>query len=147
MHVRGMPFPGFAQPRPLAHMSPAQQTSPLAPQGSQLVAPPSPAWHERLARQPLSPPPEQQTSPWLPQATQEPPEQRAPDAVQVSKPPPPGPPPAPPAPPPQQVWPTAPQDVPPAVWHEPLEQVPLAPAPVHADPLATHVPPTQQPPL
>jgi hypothetical protein len=29
---------------------------------------------------------------------------------------------------------------------EPFEQVPLVPAPVQAEPLATHIPPMQQPP-
>jgi proline- and glutamine-rich splicing factor len=143
MQVRGIPPPGLAQPRPLAQTAPAQQTSPLAPQGSQVV-PASAAWQERLAPQAPSPPPAQQAMPRLPQATQLPPVQRAPDPVQVIGPPPP--PPASTTTPPQQVWPTAPHVVPPAVWQDPFEQVPAVPAPVQADPLATHIPTTQQPP-
>jgi hypothetical protein len=129
------------------HTSPPQHVSPLAPQGSQVI-PPSPRWHDRLEPQAVSPPPAQQVSPRLPQLTQLPPEQRAPEAVQVIGPPPPKPPPAPPAPvpPPQQVWPTAPHVAPAVVLHEPLEQVPLVPEPMQVDPLATHVPPMQQPP-
>jgi hypothetical protein len=99
MQVPGAP--GFAQPRPLLQTSPAQQVSPLAPQGSQVI-PPSARWHARLVPHAVSPPPAQQVSPRLPQLTQLPPEQRAPDAVQVVCPPPPKPPPA-PVPPPQQV--------------------------------------------
>jgi hypothetical protein len=101
MQVR-VPLPGLAQPSPLLQVSPAQQTWSLAPQGSQLM-PPSLRWQERLAAHEVSPPPAQQVSPRLPQLTQLPPEQRAPEAVQVMAPPPPKPPPAPPAPPPQQV--------------------------------------------
>ena len=84
----------------------------------------------------------QQISLLLPQPTQDPPEQRAPAAVQVVEPPPN----PPPAPLPQQVWPTAPHVVPVVVWHDPLEQVPLVPAPMHADPLPTHIPAMQHPP-
>jgi hypothetical protein len=39
IQVLGMPLPGFAQPSPLLQTSPEQQTSPLAPQGSQLIPP------------------------------------------------------------------------------------------------------------
>lgn len=96
--------------------------------------------------QAVSPPPAQQVSPRLPQLTQLPPEQRAPEAVQVIAPPP-NPPPAPPAPePPQQVCPTAPQVTPVLVLHDPFEQVPLVPEPMHVEPLPMHVPPMQQPP-
>jgi hypothetical protein len=140
MQVRGIPLPGLAHPSPLLQMSPEQHTSPLAPHGSQVI-PPSPVWQERLEVQALSLPPAQQISLLLPQPTQVPPEQRAPAAVQVVEPPPN----PPPAPLPQQVWPTAPHVVPVVVWHDPLEQVPLVPAPVHADPPPTHIPAMQHP--
>jgi len=56
-------------------------------------------------------------------------------------------PPRPPAPvaPPQHVWLKPPQAAPVMVWHDPLLQVPVVPAPVQAAPLARHVPPTQHP--
>jgi hypothetical protein len=97
------------------------------------------------------PPPVQHSAPRLPHATHMPPAQRAPAAVQVGTPPAPRPPPPPPPPstgaaPPQQVCPTAPQAAPAAVLHDPLEQVPAVPSPMHAEPLPMHVPPTQQPP-
>jgi hypothetical protein len=64
----------------------------------------------------------------VPQATQVPPVQRAPLAVQNVAPPP-----FPPSTaPPQQAWPTAPHGVPAGPVHEPLLQVPLTPAPVQA---------------
>jgi hypothetical protein len=115
MHVRGIPCPGLAQPRPLLQTSP-QQTWPLAPHGSH-VAPASPAaWHERFAPQESAPPPAQQAAPRLPHASHVPIAQRAPEAVQVIRPPP-ARPPAPPSAtaPPQQLCPTAPHAVPAAV--------------------------------
>lgn len=145
MHVRIMPLPGLAQPRPLLQTSFAQQISPLAPHGSQLM-PPSTRWQEKLAAQAVSPPPAQQASPRLPQLVQLPPEQSAPEAVHVMEPPPPKPPPAPLAPPPQHVCPTAPQATPAVFRHDPFEQVPLVPALMQVDPLPTHIPATQQPP-
>jgi len=36
--------------------------------------------------------------------------------------------------------------MPPLVWHDPFEQVPLVPAPVQVDPLPIHLPATQHPP-
>src|SRR5262245_11731024 len=77
---------------------------------------------------------------------QVPPEQRAPDAVQVMKPKPPPPPPPSTAAPPQQVSPTAPQAAPLAFLHDPFEQVPVVPSPMQVEPLAMHIPATQQPP-
>jgi hypothetical protein len=153
MQVRPIPF-APAHARAVLHMPP-QQIWPLAPHGSHVVAPPSPPpWHDSPASH-ASPPPPQHSAPRLPHATHIAPAQRAPDPVQVMTPPPIPPPlpPAPPAPPPstageppQQVWPTAPHTAPLAVMHDPFEQVPAVPAPMHADPLATHMPPTQQPP-
>jgi len=109
--------------------------------------------------------PVQQASPRLPHASHVPIAQRAPAAVQVMMPPPPVRPPVPNAPPvppvrppapvapppsaivpPQQVCPTAPHGAPADVAHEPFEQVPVVPAPMHAEPAPTHVPATQQPP-
>jgi len=97
----------------------------------------------------------QQACPLPPHAAHIPPLQRLDDAVHVIVAPAPGnpvPPPAPLPPPapvaPQQIWPTAPHAVPVPSWHEPLLQVPVTPVPppVHVEPLAWHMLPTQQPP-
>ena len=96
-----MPIPGLAQPKPVLQVFPAQQASPLAPQGSHEFAPPVTAWQERPEPHWLAAAPPQQASLTTPQAVQVPPTQRAPGAVQVM--------------PVQQVWVKAPQTVPPVV--------------------------------
>jgi hypothetical protein len=125
--VRGMPLPGFAQPRPVLHVLFAQQPSLSAPHGSHVCEmPPSvtAVWQVNPAVQALPPPPEQQAAPFAPQATQLPPVQRAPDAVQVMPPPPP--------PVVQHSCPTAPQALPPGA-HEPFVHMPSWPPHVAPD--------------
>jgi hypothetical protein len=73
-----------------------------------------------------------------PHASQVPPAQRAPEAVQV--------PPLPASLTPQQGSLTAPQAVVP-LWQEPFVHMPLVPLPVQVMPAPMQLPPTQQPPL
>jgi len=132
----------------LHEVTPPQQACPDAPQGAHIPALPAPApWHDRPDWQAFAPPPRQQAPPFVPHAVHidvaAPPSTAAavvvhlvPEAVQVP----------PPRPPPQQAWSSAPQLTPPSVWQEPLLHIPAVPPPMHVAPLATHIPPVQQPP-
>lgn len=69
VHIAGAAPAGFAQPRPVLQALLAQQASPLPPQDSQRVPPPSTAWQARPLPQAFAPPP-QQGWPAPPQAAQ-----------------------------------------------------------------------------
>jgi hypothetical protein len=142
MQVRGIPIPGFAQARPPLQLLPVQQTSPLPPHGSQVIAPPPAvgAWHEKPASQASAPAPLQQSAPDVPQLMHicVVVSQRVLGAVQA----------APPAPPVQQTSLSPPQlvpPVPPVGVQEPPEQVPSPPPQVV--PELTQFPRRQQPPV
>jgi hypothetical protein len=69
VHIAGVAAPGgFAQPRPVLQVLLAQHASPLPPQASQRLAPPSVAWQEKPVAQLFAPP--QQGWPEPPQASQ-----------------------------------------------------------------------------
>jgi hypothetical protein len=134
-HIMQMfgPVAGFAQPRPVLHVLPAQHCWLFAPHGWQLLAPVPPsagAWQDMPVLQVFAAPPPQQGWPVPPQVPHTPMAQTTPGAVQV------------PPLPPQQFC-----VEPPHVPHEPFMHIPEVPMPVHVVPAATQSPPMQQPPL